>query len=1019
MPPVDIAPRGYGTVAGTPEQWAELLGEVARSPKMALVVGLTIGGLYLRPLGRQSYMVQIKGGSSEGKTTTLICSASQFGRPEPDGVIRSWSVTKQGPGSWLRSLHCLTGFRDELGSSAMRADQLEASIFSYLQGAERDSADRSGEHRDSQGSWRGCLASTGNESILSQIANEGIAARVIEVSSPLTIDAEHAERVERLACQVYGHGLAAVIERGLRPGEFAELAARCLAEMGAPGGGVVRRLAKSLSFGVAGAVMLAELAGVPALADAARAAAGPILEELGAHLIERGADPGARLLAAVADAMAARPGEWPTRHGYEAMIANDRYPREVAGWDLSSDEGVPAEVAVIPAALRRIAAEADIKDVTIALQNLKARGLLHVQASGKKGRVGYQGMVKVAGSAKRAHLLSGLVPVEVDEPDTQEIPQEQPAQGSTGEPVQPTLELVAEAAPSALEPEAEEPAPHGQPEPGMPTDMAVEMPPPPGSTAEEFTAVNTAPRAADTSAAVPASKAPVSEMNASNDDPPAPAGRVLALAADADGLYTCDGENLTAVEAGPAFDSWPAFLEAVADLIGSGSIAITAQLAIGLGYPEAPSVATPGSRTRVPGTRRKKSAEAPIPRAISEAAAAGWQCSRKGIGAWTSWFKAGSSLQVAVIDWQSREHIQAQCALYLSPADTAMEAAYLLARYRSLTGVPFAYNAGSSFTTMIRERYERGRREPGARTPLRKWDGAGTPAKSLRPREVHLVWQRPIELWTPEELAAQYVIPYDKVWAYLGAINSANLAWDPLEHAGVDAGFQPGRAGYWLVGGSCQPFELLPDLLFRTAADGTGPVWRETTTVAFALKHGLPAEALIDAYLAPEAPAPAGRVRPGRKQGQSHTGRITKEIAERLGAALASLPEGEGVPELPAEEERVRRAVKATYAEGYGMLAHGTAWVQRPDWTDAVVATARTTLIRKVVEIGRQSGRWPIGITSDCAYYATASPDPVKENPGFPLLQRGRPAELGLYRTKSADIMTASDWRRTKLGMEE
>ncbi|WP_219517516.1 DUF927 domain-containing protein [Nonomuraea ceibae] len=971
MPPPEACPRGYGQVAGTREEWQDQLRQIARSPRMMLVAGLALGGLYLQPLARQmtrqSYVVHLPGGSSEGKTSTMIAAASMFGYPDPEGVVESWSVTKQGPGAWLRSMHCLTGFRDELGASGITGQQLESLLLSLMQGSERGMSERTGGgYRESQGSWKGALISSGNVAILGQITNEGIAARVIEIRGGLTIDATHADLVTSQAKRTYGHALAAIVERGPTPDAFRELMTRAAEQLGLPPGGVPRRIGEHLVMGIAGVMMLADLAGVPEITTGVADAAREILADLLDSLAERGTRPGDRLLAAVRESMAARVAEWPDLGRYRVAARGEAVlPREIFGWDLRGEEGEYAgwDVAILPGRIKAIAAEAEIMDVGIALGDLVSRQLIRRTKSAK----GRQTVLRIGnGDTQKVYVLRGVTLD--DGPDEPDVP---------SQPQQPALALVSEPTTGAGS------VPDEQPDVQAPEPPAVEVPPP----AEPVS--QTAPELAP--AVEPAT--PVDGLEVS------PAGPVLALAADLDGIYLPDG---TVLEPGPA--GMGAWLDRVAELMPTGSVAITHELAAALGYPAGPQAQIPASVTR-----RRRKAEPPACPALDDATAAGWSHSRKGIGGWTAfWRGTDVSLQVAVLDWQTRQHISGQCALYLSPDDTPMEAAYLLGRWRELAGVPHAYNAGSSLTGMIREEYSPANRKPGGRVPKFKWDGEGTPAAGIQ-KETHLTWRRPWSLWTPEEQAAPLVVPFDRWNAYLAALGSAELPWDGLVHAGVDGGFDKTRAGYWLIAGTWYARtagQLLPDLTHRNAGDGDGPVWRTTDTVRLLLENGMPPEAILDAWLAPERPTPNGRAYPGTAgRGRTHTGRVLLPVAKRLSEALLSIPEGVADP----AEGRVRASLKAAYSEGYGMLAHGTPWVKRPDWADIIVSTARCTILRQVIRIGQETGRWPVGLNSDCAYYTADTADPEAANPGLKLAQAG--PVLGAYRVKPGEIVSVEEWR--------
>lgn len=433
-----------------------------------------------------------------------------------------------------------------------------------------------------------------------------------------------------------------------------------------------------------------------------------------------------------------------------------------------------------------------------------------------------------------------------------------------------------------------------------------------------------------------------------------------AIGADTYGLFFGDGRSR---EVGNAYANMPAFLTTVTDLMpDGGSVAITADVAALLGYPDKPVYDRPGRPQR----RARKSPQEC--RAVEDGRAAGWEISDRGIGGWTIWRNGGRSVAVAVLDWLDKKTMGTSSLPCLTPEHDVMQAAYTLARYRELTGVPLVMTAGTSGTTMIRAGIEnrKDRRGRQARTPLFKWDGGESPARDVQERLPR--WDRPSEEWTDAERAAPYVIGWDTRTAYLAALGNANLPYDALEHAGTDDGFQDDRPGYWLVAESWQPFPLIPAL---TGRDGNGPAWLATPTVELLLQEGMPVEAITDAWLAPVT------------RGRAYAGRITRPMAQRLGAALAPFPDG---PMTDPDEQHVRDLLKATYRETVGLLEHGTPFMKRNDWADTIIATCRANLYRKVIAAGRVSGRWPIRIDSDCVYYTAQTDDPARENPGLPVI---------------------------------
>lgn len=450
------------------------------------------------------------------------------------------------------------------------------------------------------------------------------------------------------------------------------------------------------------------------------------------------------------------------------------------------------------------------------------------------------------------------------------------------------------------------------------------------------------------------------------------------------------------------YDSLPALLAAVTQMMPmGGTVAIDADAAARLGYPDKPVNARPGRQSK--GRQAKSRQEC---RAVTDAAEAGWQPSAAGIGAWTAWHGPDRpSVAIVVPEWINPREMRVSGETYIRADHDAFTAAYLLARYRELTGVPFVMTAGTSGTNMIRTALGPRPRVKGRarRAALLKWDGADSPAATVQ--EQACVWDRPVDQLTPEELAMPYVIGFDAVSAYLAAMVMAVLPWDALTHTGLpEGGFDAAIPGYWQTAGPWQPYSLLPDLTGRMGAPG--PRWLTTPTVAHLLEHGMPEEMITDAWLPDVRLDSRGRQLPrGARLLHGSPG-----VAERIRDALASI-----APDTPdADEATVRAAIKSTFRETVGMLERGTKFVHRPDWSDTIIGTARTTLLRKVAKVGTEFGRWPVRITTDCVFYAADSTDPAAEIPqGWKLPKPGQSPRLGQWTVKPENVMTMADFLAT------
>ncbi|WP_369335627.1 DUF927 domain-containing protein (plasmid) [Micromonospora sp. NBC_01405] len=404
LPPLDVLPAGYGVTRGTPSSFSAILRAVVDAPLIALVMGAVVAGLYVDPLGRQSFMIHLNSPSSRGKTTALQCAAAVVGQSSRGGVVEPWTGTANGLIVWLRQLAVLPGFRDEIQALALPPRALQQMVFSALEGARKITSTREGGLNQPSGGWAGALISTGNEGIVTRIANVGIAARVIEIHSALTTDSRQSKTLKRLSTMGHGHGLAAIIDGAISPEAFAARIDRAEADLGMPEGGPEERVAEHIASAIAGARLLGDVFGVAGVGDAAMAGGRHALGMQLEGMAERGGGEGGQLLAGLAEWEMSEPTAFPTRPAYAEMLRRgDRSRIEVAGWTLRGVDEVPADLAVLPGRLRERAERLGIADVTTALQEIDRMGKLH-RTPGK-----LQSVLRIDGKPTRVYLLRHLV----------------------------------------------------------------------------------------------------------------------------------------------------------------------------------------------------------------------------------------------------------------------------------------------------------------------------------------------------------------------------------------------------------------------------------------------------------------------------------------------------------------------------------------------------------------------------------------------------------------------------------
>ncbi|MER5809872.1 DUF927 domain-containing protein [Streptomyces sp. NPDC002033] len=378
VPSGDVAPPGYFveilSEGRARTNWQKLLTLAAQegNERLALMLGAALGGIYLSPLERQGFWILAVGGARQGKTTAMDAGAAIFGNPKY--VVTGWSVSPIGLMESLGALGIVTAFRDELGASGLSGPKLEQTIFTTTDGAKRTIGLRGGGSRTTAG-WESVLFATGNVSVTGRITNEGIAARVVEIPTPIVKDGQTAKRVKQLSYRAYGWPLRWLLA-DLRLNDFRDAVAKAEDELGSGVDGVASTLGEHLALAIAGAERLEEMLDVTGLRDAALRAARERLGTLTMELEERGGNPADRLLAAVVQAVSSRPGAFPDFALYKAYIQGGENAPQLASRELEGFYLAPQHVAVFSNGIKAIAADANIEDSLLGLRDLRDDGRL-------------------------------------------------------------------------------------------------------------------------------------------------------------------------------------------------------------------------------------------------------------------------------------------------------------------------------------------------------------------------------------------------------------------------------------------------------------------------------------------------------------------------------------------------------------------------------------------------------------------------------------------------------------------
>lgn len=447
VPAPESLPAGYLRCApGGRDQglavWAEIIRVVVEAPKMALVAGASAISPFLSTLKHhhQSHFVAIYGDPRQGKTTALRLAGAVWGNPghgEEGGVVTGWNASGIGTARYAGMLGTLPPIFDESGMKKNTPAEWAEVISSMCEGAQRLTAETRGPGIRLSKPWRGVLISSGNGRLTAGLgagADAGIAARVVDLATPITSSADQAELLEdELLGLAYGHAGLAIMDQVTLP-EAEALVADAVEILGLPAAGSGRTIAKALHTHVAGAALLDRVAGTGTmLRDAAIIAAVEHLTEWAEP--EHDAD---RILSAIADARAREPAMWPTVSEYLQHLEPDQYPgdpnsppgmtrlphhgvsRTLTG--LRADNG--SWLAVFKEPWKELGDKTGI-DQAVALRELHKRGLLVVSPNQRR-RGEWATRIRAAG----VDMYKLLLP---NEPDDSEQDDPTAADGDTAQ----------------------------------------------------------------------------------------------------------------------------------------------------------------------------------------------------------------------------------------------------------------------------------------------------------------------------------------------------------------------------------------------------------------------------------------------------------------------------------------------------------------------------------------------------------------------------------------------------------
>ncbi|MER6789117.1 helix-turn-helix domain-containing protein [Streptomyces sp. NPDC000658] len=432
-------------------------------------------------------------------------------------------------------------------------------------------------------------------------------------------------------------------------------------------------------------------------------------------------------------------------------------------------------------------------------------------------------------------------------------------------------------------------------------------------------------------------------------------------------------------------------------------IVLTASAAVKLGLPE-----------RLEGHEQRRSLRLPEDHpVVKEVAKAKWRLTQRGFGPWARIYRKAQGrerqcVQLAILSWDALDERAWPGVAEREPAEIAR--ALTVYATRVITPRGSTAVSGLELMTALRPPTRAVRDEASGNWVAGHNPGSlGTEPMDPAPPEAtpeHPVvvnsgwtggfldeeayqWVRPVDLLSDEECTLPYAVGLDLNTAFLAAASRLVVGLSAPDHFHAPA-FNPKIPGSWLVDLSHVEVDpRLPSPFTPSGERPTGPAWYQTHTVAYAQELGFNVRP-VEAYLRRETGAYLDpwhdRLRTAYVDTLADLG-VTKDLDDR--EFLAAMERHKEVdPALAA----VLAAVKATVKGGIGKLRErpqgrryqqGERWpaLQRPTWRPdiraAVISKARVNMHRKLTNMAKMTGLYPLAVLSDCVVYPSPGASPL------------------------------------------
>lgn len=193
-------------VIGSYDKWLKCVKEQRKSSRIETLICLaaSFASVLVEPLGALPFVVDLWGGTGRGKTVTLMLATSIWANPNEGEYITDAKTTQTAMEIRLDVLNSLPMFIDDMAQIKNKVEDFAQLIYLLCSGSGKGRATKEAGLKNTY-SWKNCIVTTTEHSLISETMQSGAINRVIDVECGNSDIYEDAPKVADIVRKNYGY----------------------------------------------------------------------------------------------------------------------------------------------------------------------------------------------------------------------------------------------------------------------------------------------------------------------------------------------------------------------------------------------------------------------------------------------------------------------------------------------------------------------------------------------------------------------------------------------------------------------------------------------------------------------------------------------------------------------------------------------------------------------------------------------------------------------------------------------